>query len=500
MSKRLLFLTSLVSKNEQPFLRRDPMFKKTTGLISLIVPLVMLSTASGMILWDDGGAGHLWSTPANWSPDSIPTKFDPVSIDDPDNTHCEITDGIVAECETLRVGNAGFTTNLDIRGGSLTASGAYVGVDNPSGHGILNISGGLFSTGSLQLGWGGTGTLNMTGGTIELSDNLVIPGQTGSGSAYLHGGTINASDLRLTSASGSLDITIGTLVLDGDDTAVIQGYIDDGWITAYNGRGTLNLDYDVTNRGKTTVTAFSVLNPSPVDGGSVSPGEVELSWTLPDPCVPGEPVLVDVYFTDDLKLLEDFTDPAAIQIVSKQNVTSILVQAQPKTRYYWAVDTYVGSPTDPVLGPIFSFVADNQAPSVQFEQDLVTTWLTNGTVDVDLDATVTDDGFISPYTVEWTVVGEPNEGKAIITDSAAEDTTVSLNAVGRYVLQLQANDGEYTGMATLTIDVYADGCEAAKSLPDFELIPGDINEDCIVNELDMAILESHWLESNALVR
>jgi len=476
------------------------MLKKMTCLISLIVPLVMVSSASAMIFWDDGGVGHLWSTPANWSPDSIPTKFDPVSIDDPDKTHCEITDGIIAECETLRVGNGGFTTNLDISGGSLTASGAYVGVDNPSGHGILNISGGLFSTGSLQLGWGGTGTLNMTGGTIELTDNLVIPGQTGSGSAYLHGGTINASDLRLTSASGSLDITIGTLILDGDDTEVIQGYIDEGWLTAYNDRGTLNLDYDVTNAGKTTVTAFSVLNPNPADGGSVSPGEVELSWTLPDPCVPGETVLVDVYFTDDLKLLEDFTDPAAIQIVSKQNVSSVLVQTQPKTRYYWAVDTYVGSPADPVFGPIFSFVADNQAPSVQFEQDLITTWLTDGTVDVNLDATVADDGFISPYTVEWTVVSGPDEGTAAIKDAAAEDTTVSLNATGRYVLQLQANDGEYTGSAMVTIDVYADGCEAAKSLPDFQLIPGDINEDCIVNELDLAILEAHWLESNALVR
>jgi len=476
------------------------MFKKMTCLISLIVPLVMFSPASAMIFWDDGGIGHLWSTPANWSPDSIPTKFDPVSIDDPDNTHCEITDGIIAECETLRVGNAGFTANLDISGGSLTASGAYVGVDNPSGHGILNISGGLFSTGSLQLGWGGTGTLNMTGGTIELSDNLVIPGQTGSGSAYLHGGTINASDLRLTSASGSLDITTGTLILDGDDTAVVQSYIDDGWLTAYDGQGRVNLDYGVTNAAKTTVKATAFLNPNPADGGSASSGEVELSWTLPDPCEPGQPVLVDVYFTDDLDLLTQFTDPAAIQIVSKQNVSSVRVQTQPKTRYYWAVDTYVGSPSDPVYGPIFSFPADNQASSVMFEQDLITTWLTDGTVDVDLDATVTDDGAISPYTVQWTVVSEPNEGTAVIMDAAAEDTTVSLNEIGRYVLQLQANDGEYTGSATVTIDVYADGCEAAKSLPDFELIPGDINEDCIVNELDLAILESHWLESNALVR
>jgi len=95
-------------------------------------------------------------------------------------------------------------------------------------------------------------------------------------------------------------------------------------------------------------------------------------------------------------------------------------------------------------------------------------------------------------------VSEPNEGTTVISDTAAEDTVVSLSALGQYVLQLEADDGEYTGSHTVTINVFADGCEAAKSLPGFQLIPGDINEDCIVNELDLAILEEHWLEGNAL--
>ncbi|MHC4230021.1 MAG: hypothetical protein ACYSW0_21500, partial [Planctomycetota bacterium] len=168
------------------------MFKKTTCLISLVLPLVLCDNASAIIYWDAGGLDQLWSTATNWNTDTIPTSIDPVSIDDPEDTHCEIEDGITAECETLRVGNSGFTTNLDISGGSLTAAGAYVGVDNQSGHGILNMSGGLFSTGSLQIGWAGTGTLNMTGGTIELSDNLVVPGRTGTGTVNLLGGTIYA--------------------------------------------------------------------------------------------------------------------------------------------------------------------------------------------------------------------------------------------------------------------------------------------------------------------
>src|SRR4030065_1492121 len=93
------------------------MFKNMTYLIALVLPLVLLNSASAQILWDDGGADHLWSTATNWDTDIIPTSIDPASIDYPENTHCEVTDGITAECETLRVGNGGGTTNLDISGG-----------------------------------------------------------------------------------------------------------------------------------------------------------------------------------------------------------------------------------------------------------------------------------------------------------------------------------------------------------------------------------------------
>ena len=71
--------------------------------------------------------------------------------------------------------------------------------------------------------------------------------------------------------------------------AIVQGFIDNGWITFYEGQGKPALDYDeVANQ--TTLKALHNLNPVPADGGDVEPGGVELSWTLPDPCVPGEAV------------------------------------------------------------------------------------------------------------------------------------------------------------------------------------------------------------------
>jgi hypothetical protein len=222
-----------------------------------------------------------------------------------------------------------------------------------------------------------------------------------------------------------------------------------------------------------------------------------LSWTLPDPCVPGRPVLVDVYFTDNLESLEQFTNPAAIQVVKARNVTSVVVQTQPKTRYYWAVDVYVGSDHDPIYGPIFSFFADNRPPQVDAGAEVVT-WLEGGTRIGNLDATVTDDGAISAYTVHWTVISQPKEGAAVIEMATAEDTSITLTAPGEYVLQLEAFDGEYSGSDTVTINVYNDSCQAARSLPDYEPLAGDLNGDCRVDDLDLALLKENWLRDNSL--
>jgi len=256
----------------------------------------------------------------------------------------------------------------------------------------------------------------------------------------------------------------------------------------------VQLDYDVTSAGQTTLKGVHKLEPNPIDGGLAAPGALELSWTLPDPCVPGQPVLVDVYFTDDRSKLEYFTDPAAIQVVSQQNVTSVVVQTQPKKQYYWAVDTYIGDPNDPILGSIFTFIADNAPPVVDAGADVVT-WLQDGVRTGNLDATVIED---DAYTVQWTVISEPSAGAAVIETSTAEDTGITLSALGEYVLQLEAFDGEYTGSDTVTINVYNDGCEAAQSLPDYVPFPGDVNGDCIFDQLDLDILNEDWLKDNSL--
>jgi hypothetical protein len=150
-----------------------------------------------------------------------------------------------------------------------------------------------------------------------------------------------------------------------------------------------------------------------------------------------------------------------------------------------------------MLGSIVTFTVENQPPIVNAGADVVT-WLADGVRTGNLDGTVTDDGLVSPYTVQWTVVSEPDVGAAVIETATAEDTSITMKALGEYVLQLEAFDGEYTSSDIVTINVYNDSCEAAKALPDYEPTPGDLNGDCIVDDLDLAILQENWLKDNSL--
>ena len=475
MCKRLIYLTSFV-------------------LVLSLVGNVQAQDAT----WTDASGDHNWFTPENWSEFPTDAHWAKVRNGLPGPT-------ITSEGAVARRVHVGYAEGgaLTVDGGILVISADDLLLGKNGGSATLNIiSGSIDIARDFEVGGGDPGIVNMTGGTITVADDFMIPEVIAStAEVNLDGGTIIINgDLTMRAdgetMNGTLNIIAGTLIIDANAVSTVQGYIDNGWITAYDGNGTVQLDYDVTNPSQTTVKGVHKLKPNPIDGGNVIPGEVELSWTPLDPCVPGQPVPVDVYFTDDWAALYSFTNPDAFRIASMQNVTSLAVQIQPKTQYYWAVDTYVGDPNDPIFGPIFSFVADNLPPKVDAGADIVT-WLVDGVVRTGiLDAAVTDDEACS---VQWTVVSEPNVGTAVIETATAEDTGITLTVPGEYVLQLEAFDGEYTGSDTVTINVYSDSCEAAQSLPDYEPLIGDLNGDCRVDETDMALLEENWLQDNSLV-
>ena len=476
--------------------------------VRIVVCISFIVCLAGIVRADTqwtAGTNNMWSSTGNWS-NGVPKATEKAQFASSEVCIVDF-EGAIAKYIAMDGAGAGHLRLVD--GAELSVMDWTIVGYSASNVGdmacLLEVLGGVLNCQMrCFVGFQGEGTMIVDGdGVVNIlsQDFGVAQEATGTGFVELRGGELNIMSGNLSLRNGvkvSIDLSGGILTQQSSQARIdyINAAINDGIITAYGGQGKVVID---TNQipGRIVVKGIHSLEPLPTDGGNSSAGQVELSWVLPDPCQAGQPVSVDVYFTDDLAKLEQFLDPTAIQVVSKGNVNSVVVQTQPKTRYYWAVDTYVGSPTDPVFGPIFTFVADNLVPVVDAGKDQLT-WLVDGSASVTLDSTVTDDGFLQTYIASWTVISEPNAGTIVLDDSNKEDTSVTFSQTGEYVLELSAFDGEYRGTDTVTINVYNDGCEAAKSLPGFVPIPGDINTDCVVDDLDMAILQEHWLESNAL--
>jgi len=293
--------------------------KKLICLASFIVVLSLVGNVQAAeVDWTDSTGDHLWSTPANWTNDTLPTSAD--------DTRIRMVPGPTVANEgaisnIIRVGSGNSTGDLTIDGGTLTTTGSLWIANDGGSTGTVYMISGTINASSLNVARRGLGTLNMTGGTIIANNFRIGQTSTATGHVNLHGGIITANNfvMRDGSSVGTMDVKAGTMLIDGNAVSTVQGFIDNGWITAYGGDGTLHLDYDVTNEGQTTLKAVHNLNPNPADGSTVVAGEVELSWTLPDPCVPGQPVSVDVYFTD----FSAVTIPTTIQF---SGLSLVLVQ------------------------------------------------------------------------------------------------------------------------------------------------------------------------------
>jgi len=237
------------------------MCKKLIYLISFVLMLGSVSNAED-IQWTDLGADHLWSTPENWDLGRVPTLADDVRIDVPAAGAPNgpvIQDGTDAKANGIFTEAAGEPT-LTMTGGTLEVADWIWYGDGADSFGIWEMSGGTVSVvNEFELGWGGgAGTLTMTGGTINAGEAVIPTGSGAFGELYLNGGTLNVTkaDGLSVNENGLIDITEGTLVLEGDDTAKINDLIAAGLITVYGGDSLFILDYDERNPGKTTLTAI----------------------------------------------------------------------------------------------------------------------------------------------------------------------------------------------------------------------------------------------------
>jgi hypothetical protein len=185
---------------------------------------------------------------------------------------------------------------------------------------------------------------------------------------------MNDPDDPLSGTNGWTDITEGIMVLtsEEDQTEKIKEYVTNGWLTAYgvksgelleDGRlAMIEIDFDVTNPGMTTVWATvsdptQARAPVPQDGATVQLVDAKaIIWT------PGNrAVRHDVYFGVDQDAVTnaDTSDMTGIYRGRRNESGYILPETLEWGRtYYWRIDEIEADDTAHT-GPIWSFtVAD----------------------------------------------------------------------------------------------------------------------------------------------
>ncbi|MBC8218147.1 MAG: hypothetical protein H8E73_06745, partial [Planctomycetes bacterium] len=330
------------------------MWRKLILLTSFVLVLGFVSvTGAADIVWSGGGNDNLWSNPANWEGNKVPTAGDDALIEVPGAQAPNgplIQDGIDAECSVLWNEVAG-EPEMRMTGGTLTMSGWGIWWGDGPGCNPTFYQSGVTVTlsgsrGVHEFGWGGSaGTWIMTGGTVNAKGVSIPSGPGNSGEIQLHGGTYNVGAARggLVIREGSLiNITAGALVLGGDVTANIDCFISEGKITAYGRAGPLEKDYDAQNPRFTPVTAMEAgkaYKPNPADGSIYEDTWASLSWSPADGTVSH-----DVYFGEDL---DEVSTGAGDSFRANQGDTFYIVGFPgypypdglvPGTTYYWRID------------------------------------------------------------------------------------------------------------------------------------------------------------------
>lgn len=209
-------------------------------LAASLVPAIPLSAAT----WDGGGGDGNWSTGTNWSTDAVPTGAETALVNSTVTVNHTSASAFTTSGILVIGGAAAVTTVVNVGPGSGTLQFGGDGFSNAArigdaaGNGTLNISGGKVQVGtglagndaSINLGTfsgsGTTGTINVSGGELQVGRRILIAANDASrvGNITLSGsgiirmvatGSAGEGDLgmlRLGSGVSTLDFDGGELI------------------------------------------------------------------------------------------------------------------------------------------------------------------------------------------------------------------------------------------------------------------------------------------------
>ncbi len=499
--------------------------------------------------YDDITGDHLWSTPANWEGGVPPTLADWGKIR---NGNAVVDSGTNAVSLKIAIGYAGAAT-LTVDGGTLTTTEDIV--PGRGNDGTFNMISGTVNCRDLDVGYDAAylGTVNMTGGTMNVSRDLGIPGPDRTGvlaivnmaggtinvgddldmnsttgapgsKLYLMGGTISVGDdLEMVANGSMIDITFGTLII-GDSGATsaanIQGYIDNGLITGFGVVGNVA----TVNDGDTiTITAASdPLNRTPAMGAYVyTDPALVLSWDnldRIDPNAPNNDVWVDVWFGTDATWIPEpnellpgypgaYVDFVKIEDAELNLISTVVDASIDAQQYFWRVDTYqYGEPNDSLgidIGPLFHFTAVDDFPvvSVVIDTPSMVTWVNEP---IHLSATVTDDNISAP-TIVWASDNPnavfTNQGYTYAAGVGTATADVSVDSAAQFNVTVTASDDSLAGGSvsdSVGHECLESACAVADALGIVAAHPADIDGNCVINILDLQLLALDWMTDYTL--
>ena len=227
--------------------------------------------------------------------------------------------GALSVANEVVVGREGGTGTLNVDGGTITTTGngnMYIGRrngtgtlnqtagvisvikefgvgtrdDNKIGTGTYNLSGGsLAATNTIFIGkeLGSSGTMTMTGGTMSTNDKLQIGHNQGTGVLTQSGGTVNvqnevyignensASSVGTYTLSGSAELNVGNEVLVGRDNATGTFNLDGGTVTTKKieggtGNATVNFNGGILKARESQGAFITNLDVANVQAGGIT--------------------------------------------------------------------------------------------------------------------------------------------------------------------------------------------------------------------------------------
>jgi hypothetical protein len=300
------------------------MCRISVSVISFVLLLSMAGSATAAYDQYSGPANGNYNTAGNWALGYVPTTADKAGFK---TAGGPLVNSSTPTCDQWTLGGTSGGIITIASGGSVQTNGRVSFGQSAGENGTLVMTGGTAAFGAnVDLGYAGSGTIDMSGGTITIATTLSIATGT-SGDIYLDGGTIACNALSMTS-KGAIDITAGTLIINGDARTTVNGYVSNGWITGYNGSGTVNVNY---SGGQTIVTASSgssppgqAANPSPSNSATGVSTTADLSWSAGSGATSH-----DVYFGT--------SSPGAYQ-GNQTGTTFDTGTMANSTTYYWRID------------------------------------------------------------------------------------------------------------------------------------------------------------------